>query len=478
MSNDKVEKYIINHSVFGFNRIEITDDLSNIQNSIVTIILNEDVNSGDYYNAIKKLVKSNRVILISSNEENAMFKAIASYMVSLSCYDIYTVESINDINIDYMEYIVNRESDFDEVQSYLSGDISSINRLDDILFGIENTVANGSVDELKEFVESNLKAIDNLHSAVDYLKKSADLMSSNELDKRIKQLKDDLKLKDDELNDAIEKLNNLKRDKDSSDSVVEQYKNAIDSMSKELESMRNDKSNTEVNNISSVKSYSELKVSLLRTCNTRTILYVKEVSYVTYTNTLMTVLMTMINKRGLKAKMVIYDNSTQLYQVYGSDITNEANSSAVAVINAKEYTTNKAQYMKEGQTFVLTEPIPNVLEDILTSTKKFDVVIVYDRMKCATDIVTGNNVVKLIVANSRGDYNKVKDALKISTSNLVLTRKDCDLGSGINVIDIPTLPDYKGGSESAKAAKYSRVKTESKGVLLLGTLMNYMRIKD
>ena len=92
-------------------------------------------------------------------------------------------------------------------------------------------------------------------------------------------------------------------------------------------------------------------------------------------------------------------------------------------VDSAEFESNKQMLMQKTPKFVVTEPAPQILKDILQSmSPQFDVVIIYDRMRQAADLVEGNNVYKFWVVNSYNDYIQTKNLFKIDRTDTVITR--------------------------------------------------------
>ena len=111
-------------------------------------------------------------------------------------------------------------------------------------------------------------------------------------------------------------------------------------------------------------------------------------------------------------------------------------------VDSAAFESNKAVLLNKTPKFVVTEPAPQILKDILQSINpQFDVLIIYDRMKHATDLVEGNNVYKFWVVNSFNDYNTTKNLFKIDRTDTIITRPASRIAP--DVIDIPRIKAYE-----------------------------------
>ncbi len=111
-------------------------------------------------------------------------------------------------------------------------------------------------------------------------------------------------------------------------------------------------------------------------------------------------------------------------------------------VDSAAFESNKAVLLNKTPKFVVTEPAPQILKDILQSINpQFDVLIIYDRMKQATDLVEGNNVYKFWVVNSFNDYNTTKNLFKIDRTDTIITSPASRIAP--DVIDIPRIKAYE-----------------------------------
>lgn len=468
-------KYLVNENIHGYEKITCEDlDKTNNSGNLFVIIIDKscdgDVNK--YYKLINSALRNNnRVILISINDENKIFKTLASLMTTFYSYDIYQVEEKESISAPYLLKLEERHPDITEVQTYISGDVTSYSDITTILFGIESLVDEGNIDALKSFIEEHITSIENLTTAINNMKKTCDIFNSNELIDAV----NDLKEREHKLNKTIEEkdktLEEIKYDRDSNKVEVENLK-------RENEKLKNKNNDLKAQNESGsavIKSYKEINTQLIQ-CKTKLILYFKEISYVRYMNSLVNVIMNILETRKLKSKLLIYDSHSEMYASY----------KPLQVITGADYVSAKGNLISKTQRFIVAEPNPTILQDILTSEQCFDVVIVYDRMHSLTDIVAGNNVTKLFVMNSSKEYKELQGALKITDTSHIITQstnslnkaniKDNEPSQKRQFLDIPMIENYNANTDSGKISKYMKLVTQFKKVLLVDTIIKMARI--
>ena len=473
MEEAQVQKYIVDHKVHGYTPLDITDlaAVNGITDSEVVIVTSSKCNKslGDYYKATESLLKhQNRVILIGIEDDNMnYFKSLASLMVTYKAYDIYTVGESDIIAGPYLINIEKREPDISEVQNYIGGDITAYNDLVTILFGIESLVEEGSIEELRDFLEEHILSIENFTSTIDGMKKKCQMFNSDELFDKIRELQqsnDSLKEKFDE---QKESANNFKHEKEQLEVDIKELKRENQKLSARNEELSNEAGYGK----SVIKTYNTINTQAIQ-CKTKLILYFKEISYVAYTNTLITQIQQILETYKLKVKLMVYDTQTNLYMTY----------KPLPIITGKDYVSQKDTLIHKNRVFVVAEPNQSILNDIITSEQCFDVVIIYDRMKEQNDIISGNNVTKFYIVNSSKDFKELKNIAKITDTSFVITHAHSSIDNLANgksdrkFLDIPYINTFNTLTESAKTNKYMRLETSFTKQRLINTILTKSRI--
>ena len=212
--------------------------------------------------------------------------------------------------------------------------------------------------------------------------------------------------------------------------------------------------------------------------NKALVLYFKEISYVRYMNTLITLLYTFLHKTGKKFVLLIYDNNNNMVANYNLPIT-----------SGDKYAGQKSTILNGKYRTVVTEPFQTVIQDAISSNDAVDIVIVYDRLRQYEDIVKGNNVTKFFVANSKKDIENIMTVKSVGMddTSFIITNADNsfefkdgspNFGKPVQFLDIPNLgKDFSTLSDSAKFNKYFRLKTARTGVPLMATIIKKAHIE-
>ena len=469
-------RYAMNINLHGYDKLTIenrnTDD---IRNDIVIVAVNKalDEQLSNYYKIVEQLLKNkNRVILLSSEDDNSLLKPLASLMVCYSAYDIYTVPDISGVDSIYASDILKRNPCIEEVQNYIGGDVTAYNDLITILYGIESLVKEGKVESLKKFLEEHILSIAEFTTTFNNMKKKCDMYDSGELIDKITALKNDADKLGNTIKEQNEELMNTRQVRDT-------FKVRCAELQKENDRLKSANEDLESNTSGAgavIRNYSELNTRLVPAIKTRFILYFKEISYVPYVNTLVTEIMNILesNKLGIKTKLLIYDCNTNLYSVYNK----------LRIATGQSYITEKETFVRSLKRFVVTEPNQSIITDMLTSDQRFDVLVIYDRMKQSHDLISGNNVSKFYIINSKNDYEAVvsgTNKINIPDTSWIITHASSSI-TGVGkpddkaYLDIPYINGFSTLSPSSKTSKYVRLQTQFLEVPLINTIFTKSKL--
>ena len=470
-------KYIINETFHGYEKTTVDNiDTAVSKDSTFIIVIDNKCESElpKYYKFINTALKMhNRVILISIADKNKCFKPLASLLITFDNYDIYEVETRESLSASYIKTLEDREPDYCEVQTYIGGDVTAFSDMSMILFGIESLVEEGNDAALKSFLEEHMLSIENLTTSLNSMKKTCELFNSNELVNEVNSLKDKEKKLSKTVAERDASLKDIKHERDEHKVTAENLKRENDKLREKTKELQEQNSSGG----STITSFKTTNTQLLKGNKTKIVLYFKEISYVRYTNTLVTILFDYLKRKGLKTKMLIYDTGSELYSIYNP----------LRVITGNDYITDKGTLVNKIEKFVVAEPSQMIIEDVLTSDQAFDVVIIYDRMHTQNDVVEGNLVTKFYVINSRKDYEALRAPLKINDVSFIITdsanslniSKEWKITGDRNFIDIPTIPEFKKheiASSSFAFSKYMKQATSTTKEGIFETIIKKSKI--
>lgn len=434
----------------GCERVEITDEkLINDKDQLVYVVLNESTADASclktYYNSIKAMLKNNvKVFIVMVAETSKIRGSICNLMQLFGNYNVYQVPDENFISSAYLDTLPERTVTYDEMAQYLQNDIVAYDDMDTVLQGVQECINRNDAEGLKTLIEGHLPTIEAAPTVFSQMKNSIDQANSGVLQDKIANIKAQLE----EANELNEKKQTEIRQRESTiddlNSSLKDAKRQLTQTKADMEELK-----LQVQNAGpAIRSYQTVKTQLLK-CKTEHVIYIKEISRIPYINSFVLMLQEMIKQFRYTSKLLIYDNTSQAQVTYGN----------MQQVDSAAFESNKAVLLNKTPKFVVTEPAPQILKDILQSINpQFDVLIIYDRMKQATDLVEGNNVYKFWVVNSFNDYNTTKNLFKIDRTDTIITRPASRIAP--DVIDIPRIKAYEAETQdNGKFAKYKGVQT-------------------
>ena len=444
--------YITGCRVYGYNTVDITDDNLNSKDNNIVVVLSEGDNHklSDYYKVVSKAIRNgSNITLINVNAEDSMFKPLAALLAAYRCYNIYQVDNINDVTAPYLKLLSEREPDYCEVQSYIGGDITAYGQITELIYGIENLVQDGNIDELSDFISKHSTTIENFSVTIDYMKSICEAFHIQEITEKVDKLEEKVTKYKNDYDNARKQLGELQSTKESTEQEIAKLKERVRELIHQNEALKDAADTGTV-----IQHFEPCNTAQIN-CKAKQIVYFKEISQITYINSFVDKLVQLWQSAGHKVKMLIYDNKTEFYESY----------SGLTVVNGKLYQSTKSTLLRQTERFVVSEPVQMIINDVLTYEPGYDIVVVYDRTKSKKDIVVGNNVSKFYVVNSNNDYVKVGAQLGITETKRIITRPFSDIAD--DVLDIPTIENYSSSSDSAKTMKYSKAITSKKKNLFI-----------
>jgi len=471
--------YISNNENFSklkeFQKVDI-DEVDRLTGEEVVVILDSENNFEfiKIYTAVKKiLINKNKVVFIYS-EENKYWKIIALIFILYENYNIYKLEDIAELNNEYIKELFKRNATPEEVRTFITPELISIEKLDEILLQLKNLITAGELQKAVEITAEYADVLESSIEALNWLKTQADGLlqqkintQSEELEKakveiemykaeleEIIRERKEIQAQNDELLKEITDLKNAHTPKED----TEKLKKEIKTLKKKLEILEEQASSSEP----VISTYAEVQTALVK-CRVKSIIYFKEISYVKYMNSLVIKLFKIIaDFYKVKAKLLIYDNKNDFLQIY----------KPLNVIGSKEYAANREQIVTQLEKVVIVEANPAIIEDIIKTD--YDVIILYDRMKRAADIVSGNNIYKYWVINSIKEFSILMQGSKIDKSQAILGKYAYKEN-----LFIPDLGEqYEGNTESARTSMYMNAEHPYYKKSLLDLIIEKAKIEE
>jgi len=422
------------------------------------MVLDAETNNklNEFYTKAKDIILSGkRLITIGVPSESNICKSIYKLMASYRAYDIYEVESSTDVDEQYKKMVKDRKPTVNEVQAFIGGDLTAFSEASTIVMAIEELVKIGDIEGLAMFIKQNEATIVGFTNLLDDIKVYIDKHNSGEYVKEIDKLKADF-------NAELEKIKALEVEKDKFRLEVRTTKEERDKIKVQLESLRSVGAGAG----QAIVNYPEVKTSLIK-CKVNYIIYIKEVSKISFVNSLIEFLIKSmyVKKEARRVKLLIFDSRNNLSMIYRP----------LNVVSSDEYFSKRDQLVGKTDKLVITDPNTAIINDILTfSEDPYDVVVIYDKLMRTNKLVSGNNVFQFFVINSLKDYLETQTVLSINDKSFIITRQ----GSGIGgeSLDIPEINNFRNESDAAKQSKYLKM-TNSTGKPIIKTILEKSKIE-
>lgn len=434
------EKNIDELEEFIARNLKAIRDMPNVISYLIRIV--EEYNGKDLLTELNKMGQNienlNYKLSLAEEEENRLKAEIDKKKDDINSKNIEILELKNNMELLHLD-IKAKQIEMDNLDGSGRENAEKLNKVIIELNDLQNKYA----DKDKELAEQ-LKKVNSLENLLK--NKEYELEKLANLDRSIS--------KD---NDIVTELESAL---DNSKHIITELESKLNNANIQIESLRGSMGNDTSGDI--IKNYSELNTSLVN-CKIDNIVYFKEISYVTYTNSLIKSLIEFCKLNKKKVKLLIYDNGNIMSSTYNP----------LNIVNSNEYIRNKERLVKDVESFVITEPNQAIINDIVTcSDVKYDILIVYDRMKQLNNVINGNNVFNFWVANSSNDVKNLEQRLKINDKSRLI------VGLGYHEKDqslkIPTVNGYNEKTESAKNSAYFTLKYN--GVSVIRTILEKARI--
>ena len=410
--------------------IDAKEALNIVKSNLVIIASNgAKIDNYELFKIMYRVVNNdNKVYVIGAGLEPAYAKNIFCLAVAKSIRNIYAVDNLSMIDDDYIESILAKEGTLADLENYVGNDVVFAETIGTILLEIIQRCKEGDDAGLLEYIKMNLDVLQNSSYYNECMRSVNDKLAGELTTMRTEREK------------ALTDNRAMREKVDKADSKTKELEDTISTYKKDITRLQ-DENKGLVERLNSsgpiVSTFQSLHTGTLPRARAKSIMYIKEVSYVRYVNSLISNIISIISAQGgrLKVKMLVYDNKSDFSVIY----------KPLNIVTWHDYIQNKER-LKQVTTLVVVEPNSVILEDALA--EPYDLVIVYDRLKLQKDLVHGNNVFKYWVINSKSNYNEIEG--EVADQRYIITRP----GVLDKSIAIPEIAGYGTLTPAAKLAKY------------------------
>ena len=446
LSNSKID--IDGADIFNLDQIARIETNENIVNLAVIFNSSEKSASNDLYivyNAINKIIKRmKKLALVITDEHDEAAKLLCLLLAKNMNYNVYVSDDITDIDIDYLDAIMEQEASIDDLADFVGRDIASYNKTRTVISDLTSSY-NKTDGTIAKTVRENVDDIRGVSSIMELLQSSVDTACGNlaigvnarsadagALARVTKELQSAQAL----VQDAEREKNSLKKKLEIAEARVTELETfKADTEKKIEETPLTDK----VISID-VNKWLNRVIPGRKQPSVKSIIYFKEVSPCQYINSMVHYFTQYLRmKYEASVKLVIYDRKGYNNFRYGS----------LPIVDGGAYEKIKGHdEMKEA--FVATEAARNIIEDVMVDNQ---IVVIYDRFNQPEDILTGFKVHKYYVVNNFNEYELVKKKDPNIKKNMIVTT----FGVDKNMVSIAPHKKYKTLTPGGKFQAYVNV---------------------
>lgn len=355
-------------------------------------------------------------------------------MISNNDFSIIEIDDLNDIDDEYAESVLDYEVDIEELKIILGNELGSF--AEQLMSDASNPV-NSLV---KSLIATTIKAACSTNQETE--------TTNAALEEKVRSMEaslTDLRFK---ATDAAGKAENYKKCVDEQAIVIKKQNGELDELKDRLK-LTTEKLNSFSSSFGGQLggvSYIEMNVDKLKArltsqharIDVEHIIYFKELTPCSYINSFITNLVQYIKINKKKSIIcLIYDDAEFNKHKYGK----------LKRLNGSSFVAN--QSLKNESLVVVTDAAPQILEEALVTNT---IVIVYDRMGAAPDIVVGHNVHKFAVVNSQKEMLEVKRDTQLRSEQFLTT-----FGTDKDTLSVRQIREYKQMSQGGRLMSYANM---------------------
>lgn len=446
--------------VYGLNGIvdenRVCKDIASVRESDqLAIVITDDSDIAGIFVGIC-CCKANKIVLIDCTEK-VNTACIVSLLVSKGIYNIYNAD-IDVMDEEYIEMVEDRECTKEEAEIFVKHKIEDAERAEVKISELEQIMYQDKTEAvlaiIKESKEDILRALENVkvyknafNKLAEALKESRNCTTEISLEK-VEENKEN-ESSESEILELKERIDNMTKEADSLQQELGRYKS-------EVLRLRDDNRDLvrKVNDKAPIITVVEPIILSTIKRKTRNILYIKELSYVPYTNTVISIIADVMdrllkqidnNSPNIKCKLVICDDKSEFSLTYDK----------VLSVGGEDYVSKKDKVIgldsKSARKIVIRDDVSAILEDILR--QELELVIIYDRLKMRNDLVKGGDVARLWVINSLKGIKLAKEIDDNITYKNVITRPGVYPGT----IGLAEIKEFREDTPNAKVNKIVRL---------------------
>ena len=355
-------------------------------------------------------------------------------MVSNRDFSIIEVDDLNDVDHDYAESVLDYQVDLAELKIILGNELGSF--AEQLVHDANNPINDLVNTLISTTVKMSCSNSEEASAITEDLKEKVRGMEASLTDLRMKA------------SEQAGKAENYKKCVDEQALVIKKQNSEMEELKDRLKlttEKLNSFSSSFGNTIGSA-SYIEMDVDKLKTRITMQharidiehVIYFKELTPCNYINSFIVNFVQYL-KISKKKNVIclIFDDAEFNRHKYGK----------LKRLNGSNYT--PGQSLKGESMVVVTDAAPQILEEALLT---HNIVIVYDRMGAAPDIVVGRHVHKFAVVNSQKEMLEVKRDTQLKSEQFLTS-----FGTDKDTLSVRQIREYKQMSQGGRLMSYANM---------------------
>lgn len=453
-----MKKYICGYVLKDFDSFTMAN-ADEVKDSIAMIVLNSSANDKltEYYLGLKVLIKNNNkiILVLDKTDKSSIRRTLSMLLASYSIYNIYEY-NIHDLTDSDIDTIVNREASEIEVEKYIGEDLVAYDKVSDIMLNIQSMVRQGETSKLSDYITSNKELIITIPIIMDFLKQTYNNHITGS-DRKVTKMQTELDSVIAEMNSAKDKAREVFSKHKLLEEALEKVKkenselkydiNSLAKTNKELEERITNMSTDDFESGNSVTGYNPIDVSAIKTFN-KYVIYFKEICNVNYSYSMLVALRGYLDMLSKNTKLVIYDRPNDFMAVH----------KAHTIVNGEKYVKNPDIINTKKNSILVTDTNMAVLKGIL-SMPDVEVLIIFDRLKCQTDLLTGSLVQKFYLL---GTSTKMRDIEESNGKKYPKERTFLET-EGAGTLTIPEIRDFSRQTDLSRVSAYASLCTHIGG---------------
>lgn len=377
-------------------------------NESLIVIIKGSLKGSVAQSLIKLLQKKVKIYLILDSllpTDTTKYLLISQFAL-FGNYNVYVEEKIT---LDLIKSVTERVGNKDELEMFISRDISKLQTLREFILKFTDIQPN-DISKLSELIKDSYSDLLDIGYGIDY----------------------------------IDSLLSLQEQVQSTSNTSSAENERIIQLEAEIEKLKKQSNGT-----MELHSYPTLDTRNVHT-KAKSIVYFKEISSVNYFNSFLHYYTKYLINKKLKCKIVVYDDLEDFNNLY----------KGFTQVSSSTYLSNKLETLRKNN-ILITSKNTTILQDILQdeTVDNNTIVFVVDKMHSKDDMIIGGLVKKYMLIRGQNDYVAFKDKFTgYALDNAYVISNSESIKGGIV---LPKIDNYTEKSDNLKLSSYFKLEIDN-----------------